>query len=156
MPRLLLTLRVLTAIAVIVMATLLCWQCIEIYYEGSQSIHQDGATATPVSIFSLDIIAARFKLIKLPVTVCLVVIALTVLFHLKADCLNTSTIRNMCEVPLNNQPDHASEMKSSIKMIRILVLLLSCLFIVLGALNGGIRDVLVKAISICTECIGLG
>ena len=28
--------------------------------------------------------------------------------------------------------------------------------ILLGALNGGARDVLVKAINICTECIGLG
>ncbi|MFR8332857.1 MAG: CD1871A family CXXC motif-containing protein [Oscillospiraceae bacterium] len=30
------------------------------------------------------------------------------------------------------------------------------LFIVLGVMNGGLRDVLVKAINICTECIGLG
>lgn len=30
------------------------------------------------------------------------------------------------------------------------------LLIVLGALNGGLNDVLVKAINICTECIGLG
>lgn len=29
-------------------------------------------------------------------------------------------------------------------------------FIVLGAMNGGLYDVLVKAINICTECIGLG
>lgn len=28
--------------------------------------------------------------------------------------------------------------------------------VVLGVLNGGLRDVLVKAINICTECIGLG
>ena len=28
--------------------------------------------------------------------------------------------------------------------------------IALGVLNGGMRDVLVKAINICTECIGLG
>ena len=28
--------------------------------------------------------------------------------------------------------------------------------IVLGVMNGGLRDVLVKAINICTECIGLG
>lgn len=28
--------------------------------------------------------------------------------------------------------------------------------IVLGVLNGGMRDVLIKAINICTECIGLG
>lgn len=28
--------------------------------------------------------------------------------------------------------------------------------IALGVLNGGMRDVLIKAINICTECIGLG
>jgi hypothetical protein len=30
------------------------------------------------------------------------------------------------------------------------------LFIVLGIVNGGMADVLNKAIKICTECIGLG
>ncbi len=29
-------------------------------------------------------------------------------------------------------------------------------FLALGVLNGGLNDVLVKAINICTECIGLG
>ena len=28
--------------------------------------------------------------------------------------------------------------------------------IILGVINGGLRDVFVKAINICTECIGLG
>ena len=28
--------------------------------------------------------------------------------------------------------------------------------VILGVLNGGLRDVLVKAANICTECIGLG
>ena len=28
--------------------------------------------------------------------------------------------------------------------------------LVAGVLNGGMRDVLVKAVNICTECIGLG
>ena len=32
----------------------------------------------------------------------------------------------------------------------------AALLLVLGALNGGLNDVLVKAINICTECIGLG
>ena len=32
----------------------------------------------------------------------------------------------------------------------------AAVLIVLGVLNGGLRDVLVKAINICTECIGLG
>jgi len=33
---------------------------------------------------------------------------------------------------------------------------ISLLFIVLGILNGGLKDVLAKAVKICTECIGLG
>ena len=36
------------------------------------------------------------------------------------------------------------------------IYLLAALLIALGAVNGGLRDVLVKAINICTECIGLG
>lgn len=39
---------------------------------------------------------------------------------------------------------------------RIALLALGILFIGLGAANGGLWDVLVKAINICTECIGLG
>ena len=30
------------------------------------------------------------------------------------------------------------------------------LLLILGAFNGGLNDVLVKAVNICTECIGLG
>ena len=33
---------------------------------------------------------------------------------------------------------------------------MAIVFIVLGVMNGGLRYVLVKAINICTECIGLG
>lgn len=40
--------------------------------------------------------------------------------------------------------------------IRIGVFALAVVFIVLGICNQGMRDVLIKAINICTECIGLG
>ena len=40
--------------------------------------------------------------------------------------------------------------------IRGLFLGLALVLIGLGSANGGARDVLVKAINICTECIGLG
>ena len=39
---------------------------------------------------------------------------------------------------------------------RILLLLAAGVLIVLGVLNGSLNDVLMKAINICTECIGLG
>ncbi len=44
----------------------------------------------------------------------------------------------------------------SILVGRIALASVAVLFIVLGVLNGGMNDVLEKAIKICTECIGLG
>lgn len=42
------------------------------------------------------------------------------------------------------------------KKTRILLYAAALLLIAAGILNGGMRDVLIKAINICTECIGLG
>jgi len=41
-------------------------------------------------------------------------------------------------------------------LLRTTLYFLAIVFIVWGVLNGGLYDVLVKAINICTECIGLG
>ena len=41
-------------------------------------------------------------------------------------------------------------------VVRFGVLALSVVFIILGIFNGGMADVLGKAVRICTECIGLG
>lgn len=40
--------------------------------------------------------------------------------------------------------------------VRAVLLVLGVVFLILGVTNGGARDVLIKAINICTECIGLG
>lgn len=40
--------------------------------------------------------------------------------------------------------------------VRIAVVAMGVLYVILGTLNGGMSDVLQKAIKICTECIGLG
>jgi len=44
----------------------------------------------------------------------------------------------------------------SVRLLRAALLLAAAVFIILGAYNGGARDVLYKAINICTECVGLG
>ena len=48
------------------------------------------------------------------------------------------------------------EGNSRAAVIRAVLLVAAGLMIVAGMLNGGMWDVLVKAINICTECIGLG
>ncbi len=40
--------------------------------------------------------------------------------------------------------------------LKLLLLALAAALIVLGVLNGSARDVLIKAVNICTECVGLG
>lgn len=40
--------------------------------------------------------------------------------------------------------------------VRGIVIVLGIVFVILGVTNGGMRDVFVKAVNICTECIGLG
>ena len=40
--------------------------------------------------------------------------------------------------------------------VRIALYILAAVMIVHGIRNGGMQDVLIKAINICTECIGLG
>ena len=45
---------------------------------------------------------------------------------------------------------------SRVFYVRIALYALAIVLIVLGINNGGMRDVLIKAINICTECIGLG
>lgn len=46
--------------------------------------------------------------------------------------------------------------KRFLLITRAVILTISIVFIVVGVINGGARDVLIKALNICTECIGLG
>ncbi len=63
-------------------------------------------------------------------------------------------ILGKCE---KSAPEKVSEEgRKNTGYIRIALYIAAVLLIVLGIFNGGIRDVWVKAINICTECIGLG
>ncbi len=46
--------------------------------------------------------------------------------------------------------------KNTVLIARIAILCIGALFVILGIFNGGMADVLAKAVKICTECIGLG
>ena len=48
-----------------------------------------------------------------------------------------------------NDPHH-------IHKIRLAVLILAIICIIAGVANGNMKDILIKAINICTECVGLG
>lgn len=58
-------------------------------------------------------------------------------------------------MPGSVEESHASK-STHVGAVRIVLLIAAVVLSVLGVFNGGARDVLVKAINICTECIGLG
>ena len=55
-----------------------------------------------------------------------------------------------------NKVPEAPAKPSRMGYVRIALYAVAAALIVLGINNGGMRDVLIKAINICTECIGLG
>ena len=54
------------------------------------------------------------------------------------------------------QGETSSRHKNLVLGIRIALLIAAIALIIAGILNGGMADVLAKAVNICTECIGLG
>ncbi len=89
----------------------------------------------------------------------LAIAALAVSFVLKDKSLQK-------EIELSRQaPAYTGEPKKmktfainlrTVSITRIVVLVLALAFIIMGIANGGARDVLIKAVNICTECVGLG
>lgn len=64
-------------------------------------------------------------------------------------------IRVLRGIPGNKTPDPPSR-PSRLGYVRTALYVLAVILVVTGIGNGGMRDVLIKAINICTECIGLG
>ena len=60
------------------------------------------------------------------------------------------------ETTVNETEKNSQVAQKTVLAFRIAVLAVSAVFIIEGITNGGFSDVLIKAINICTECIGLG
>lgn len=59
-------------------------------------------------------------------------------------------------VPKRNPEPQTAQRSSLILVGRIALYVAAIIMLIAGIMNGGMYDVLVKAINICTECIGLG
>lgn len=87
------------------------------------------------------------------------VAALAVSFILKDNSLKKEI--ELCkEAPA--YAGEAKKMKTSVipartvSITQMVLIVLAVAFIIMGIANGGARDVLIKAVNICTECVGLG
>ena len=138
--------RVLTAVCVLIIAAILCWQCLDIYMTGKNDSLVNGA-----GIFRIDNISDRFEACKAPLAACWLLICMNIVLRFVTPGKATETGKHdeRMYLPGFHPAKHLAT-------LRIMILATALLFILLGVMNGSAYDVLIKAIDICTECIGLG
>ena len=114
------------------------------------------ATVFTVDNLNGDVLLALAGL--LPLSVCAVGIHIPKAYFNESSCLRELTLfkesikENGAPAVIKERavaPDRSIYVKCAIAAISIVL-------IVLGIINGGVGDVLAKAVKICTECIGLG
>ena len=74
----------------------------------------------------------------------------------KERALILDSVSKMSEKPIKKTTKSSKASTKAVNIVRISLFALALTFIALGVFNGGMDDVLQKAIKICTECIGLG
>ena len=65
-------------------------------------------------------------------------------------------MKRAAEAQAAKKPEEAAAGKGRMYKIRLAVLVVSVICIIACMVNGNMKDILIKAINICTECIGLG
>ncbi len=77
---------------------------------------------------------------------------------LKKLCIYQNTYKQNEPTVIHNQKSvfEKYSSKQGVFVLRLTIIAVAVIFIVLGIINGGASDVLIKAVNICTECIGLG
>lgn len=148
MHKVLKSLRLIFTVATVGVILILCWQCLDIYLSGNHSENiVDGVYLTQV--YSVQIVSERL----LNLTSLFVFYAILAVMTILTEIFFGVPQRAYGKI--HPCPPRTCSAKK-VLIFRLLLLCLGVLFIIAGVANGGSRDVLVKAINICTECIGLG
>ena len=130
------------SLSTLLLAALLIWQCVDIYLAGSTVKGADGA------IFTRELVMERLGSIRWAVWLWLAAWALSVVCSRRKQPRTTGRRCTPAQVAVQATRAQARW--------RVALYVLAAMLLAAGMLNGGMRDVLMKAINICTECIGLG
>lgn len=160
--------RFLLTAATIAVCLLLCWQAIDIYLTGNSPDNFSAPGVRIAPVYSREIVGERLAAVSpaLFLYLALVVAGLALQsagggakhpspFQAE-DRLRTLRGR-VSQAPQEKQPPAApARDRRALPALRIALYAAAIVLIALGVMNGGLWDVLVKAVNICTECIGLG
>ncbi len=139
--------RVVVAVLSVVVCLALCVQAIGIYMEGNapENFSSPGVRIHPV--YSREIVSARLKQL-MPLFIAYLVVLIA------AVCIKAWR-RPKERLQIGVKPVVYHEMRGK-NVLRAVLYVGAAALVIAGIANGGMRDVLIKAINICTECIGLG
>ena len=145
----------LLAGATLLLACLLIGHCVQIYRTGVAPENLTEAGVRIMDIYSPAVIARHARQIAWAFCLWLALLAAAALACLRHP-QDVRILPGMKSAPKRLPEPFAAKDARSPRLTRCLLLAAAITLIALGVLNGGMRDVLVKAINICTECIGLG
>lgn len=137
--------RWLMALLTAAVCLLLCWQVIDIYLAGNRPENFSAPGVRIAPVYSRQIAAERLH----AVAPALLVYAVAAVLALILQAVFGDRARPRIQKPVP-QPREAP------RWLRPALYIAAIALVAFGILNGGARDVLVKAVNICTECIGLG
>ena len=137
-------LRWLTAISTVLLLVVVGWHCFDIYHDGL-------AGSEPDAIFTAEKVSARLQTLVVPLVLLAMLLVLTSVYAGEPE-------KHQVRLRTSNRNGYEKHALSKRKaaFARIAMLVMGIVFMLWGVLNGGMYDVFVKAINICTECIGLG
>lgn len=141
---------IFSAITLLV-AVLLIFHCMSIYLAGISPNNMGADGVRLQDIYSKEIVAQHFGQMAWAVWLWLAVLAAQMILPVVMPGAMPKSAPLRCK----NKPEDTPE-KSWYSPLRLALYAVAVIFIVAGILNQGMRDVLVKAVNICTECIGLG
>ena len=150
-------LRWLATFAVLALLAMLIWQCVDVYLTGAH-LPPDA----DVSMYSMDDVVFRIRKLSLPMGICLILILASIITHVNTPVPYTAPGQSTPSSQQRSSPkDVASAERYSAPhrnagIARLFLYIVAIICILVGLSNGGLFDVFVKAINICTECIGLG
>jgi len=136
-------LPILLAVCCIALAVILAAGAIVLYVDGAAR----RAEKPLESIYTAEK-AGQVMKAALPLFLVLLC-ALVVSIALGVKPKTGKALKNTVRMKPQAEPKH-------VNTIRTVVIIAAVILIIAGILNGGALDVLVKAINICTECVGLG
>ena len=148
--------RVLLAAMTVCVCLLLCWQAIDIYRVGNlpENFSSPGVRIHPV--YSLPIVRERLTAVAPALLAYLAAVVVGLILQAVAGEKPRPGVCRRPEEPPRQRMAAGDAPRPASPCLRAALYAAAVVLIVLGVMNGGRRDVLVKAIQICTECIGLG